>query len=326
PGRRRLAEYLGASNSSVQRALEMLEAEGLLVPQGDGKRRKIVLKPGSHKPRSLRIGIFCFDPGSKKMARTVDLKHQLIEEGHTVNVMSKTLTELGMKIQGIQRVVKNHEVDAWLIMAAPRVVLEWFAARPTPVFALWGSHLHMSIAGTGPKKTPATEQALNHLIKLGHRRIIYLVRPMHIKTPPIVALQSFIDVMGSHGIPVGSYNMPIWEEHPEGLQQCLDSLFATTPPTALIIDEAEIFLAAKDHLARRGIHAPEDVSLICTDPDRAFAWYRPKISHIAWGIDPMIRHVLRWVNKVSRGEDDRRKSVVKATFVEGGTIGPAAVE
>ena len=326
PGRRRLAQYLGASSCSVQRALEVLEAEGLLVSQGGGKRRKIVIEPGTRKSLSARIGILHFDPNSKNISRMMNLKHQLMEAGHTVNVMSKTLTDLGMKTSSISRVVKNHDVDAWVVVAATREVLEWFAAGPTPVFALWGYHLSMPIAGAGPKKIPAAEQALHELIELGHRRIIYLARPMHIKTPPMLALQSFIDVLESKNIPVGSYNMPIWNESPEGLMRCLDSLFATTPPTALIIDEPEIFLAAKDHLASRGIIAPKDVSLICSDPDRAFAWYRPKVSHIAWSSEPMIRHVVRWATKVSRGENDRRKSSAIATFVRGGTIGPVPVK
>jgi hypothetical protein len=39
--------------------------------------------------------------------------------------------------------------------------------------------------------------------------------------------------------------------------------FQHTPPTALIINESLLFIAAQQHLARRGIAAPENISLIC---------------------------------------------------------------
>jgi DNA-binding LacI/PurR family transcriptional regulator len=40
-------------------------------------------------------------------------------------------------------------------------------------------------------------------------------------------------------------------------------LFQHTPPTALIISESLLFIAAQQHPARRGIAAPENISLIC---------------------------------------------------------------
>ncbi|MBJ7396006.1 MAG: hypothetical protein JHC76_08160 [Akkermansiaceae bacterium] len=40
-------------------------------------------------------------------------------------------------------------------------------------------------------------------------------------------------------------------------------LFQHTPPTALIIRKSLLFTAAQQHLARRGIAAPENISLIC---------------------------------------------------------------
>ena len=145
------------------------------------------------------------------------------------------------------------------------------------------------------------------------------------KTPLSAGLKVFIEFMEKHNIPFGPYNMPDWEESPEGLQQCLDSLFATTPPTALIIDDPILYLPAQQHLANRGIVAPRDVSLICTDPARSFSWYRPSVAHIYWNDMPIKRRIVRWVKTVSQGKEDHRTSFVNAKFVEGGTVGPAPV-
>lgn len=81
-------------------------------------------------------------------------------------------------------------------------------------------------------------------------------------------------------------------------------------------------MPGRDVLARRGILAPEHVSLICIDPDPGFAWCKPSIAHTYWDSHPLIKHVCRWVNNVARGRSDLRQTATPAQFVEGGTIGP----
>ncbi len=322
PGRRQLADELGVSPGSIQRALEILEKEGLLVPQGGGKKRRIKLKPDQSKARVTRVGILLFDPPNAKQSFVVDLKHQLFNAGHKVQVLPRTLIDMRMQVSRVAREVSKHKVDAWVVIAAPYPVLEWFSGQEIPVFAFCGSHHGLAIAATGQEDREATQASLERLIELGHRRIVFLLRD-HLKSPACSAAETFVDVLESHKIPVGPYNLPDWEENAAGLQRCLDSLFATTPPTALIIDEAELFLATQQHLANKGILAPRDVSLICTDPNRTFEWYQPKVAHNSWSVDDMVRRTARWVDNIARGKDDRRKTTVKAVYVDGGTVGPA---
>ena len=108
-----------------------------------------------------------------------------------------------------------------------------------------------------------------------------------------------------------------------GFQECLESLFRVTPPTALIIDESPFFLAALQFCARKGLRVPQDVSLICTDDDPHFAWFTPEVAHIRWDRRPVVRRIVRWAANVSRGKTDLRQTLTQAEFVEGGTIGPA---
>ena len=48
-----------------------------------------------------------------------------------------------------------------------------------------------------------------------------------------------------------------------------------------------------------------------------------QLAHITWDAKVVVRRVLRWVSNVKRGKQDRRRTNIKADFVEGGTIGPA---
>lgn len=62
--------------------------------------------------------------------------------------------------------------------------------------------------------------------------------------------------------------------------------------------------------------------MVCTDADPAFAWCEPTIAHIRWDGRPVVQRVVRWAANVSHGRDDRRQTLTKAEFVEGGTVGP----
>ncbi len=59
PGRIRLAAELGVNHKTVQAALRLLEQEGLLAPQGNGRVRRIV-DPGSPEPARLRVMILLY--------------------------------------------------------------------------------------------------------------------------------------------------------------------------------------------------------------------------------------------------------------------------
>ena len=78
------------------------------------------------------------------------------------------------------------------------------------------------------------------------------------------------------------YNLPDWEETPEGFSRLLDKLFKITPPTALIIDEGSRVFAAVTYLARHGIKVPEHVSLVCPDSNAFKDWCHPPIAHMHW--------------------------------------------
>jgi hypothetical protein len=48
------------------------------------------------------------------------------------------MLELGMRVSRIAKVVERIDAGAWIILAGSREVLEWFADRPVPTFALFG--------------------------------------------------------------------------------------------------------------------------------------------------------------------------------------------
>jgi DNA-binding LacI/PurR family transcriptional regulator len=321
PGRDVLARELGVSPMTVIRALKLLEHEKILAPQGAGRRRRILLA-SNPAPTSQRIVILPYEPGDRKLDFGIDMQHQLHAHGHSVTFASKSLDQMKMDVARVARLVQKTEADAWIVIAGSEEVLSWFAQQPKPAYALFGSYMSLPMPGSRPDKSKTTSVVVRRLVELGHQRIVMLARDDRRKPMPGTIEVLFLEELRTHGLPSSSYNLPDWENSLEGFQRCLDSLFRHTPPTALIIQQAMLFIAAQQYLARRGILVPEHVSLICTDPDPGFAWCKPSIAHTYWDSHPLIKHVCRWVDNVAHGRRDLRQTATPAHFIEGGTMGP----
>ena len=325
PGINQLASDLGCSPRTVIGAVKQLQHDGLITKQGSGRASKITL--GEHDKPALRIEMILYDREENEYDDIspfiLQIKRHAENAGHAFSFGSKTLRQLGMDVKRIARYMKGADVDAWIISAGSREVLEWLADGETPAFALFGRRRGLPIAGVGPDKEGGIRDATQRLIELGHQRIVMLTRPSRRLPSPGLPELAFLQALEDAGIMTGGYNLPDWDGTMEGLPKTLTETFRLTPPTAVIVDEPQIFISAQHELARRGILAPEHVSLICTDQDAYFNYFSPSIAHVRYPTEPWARRITQWANHIAAGEEDRRQSLTKATFVEGGTMGPA---
>ena len=321
PGRNRLAAELGVNHKTVKAALATLEREGLLEARGPGRKRSI-MRDAAAPQVARRVMVLVYEKSDLHTDYLVKNIHRLQAEGHWAGFATKTLSDLRMDVNRVARFIAKTEADAWVVVAGPRELLEWFASQALPAFALFGRASRISIASVAPNKANALLDLVDRLVGLGHRRIVMLAREDRRK-PTIGAIElKYLARLEAHGIRTGPYNLPDWGNDPDALGQSLGSMFRHTPPTALIVDDTQIFPAVIQHLARLGISAPQRVSLACTDSSAAFEWYRPTVTHITWNHNAVINRVVGWANQVSRGKADRRLTLIRSTLVPGGTIGP----
>lgn len=323
PGTIKLASDLGLDRRVVIEALKLLEHEGLVESQGNGLPRRIVSTKSRGEAAPLRVMVLLYEAVDTQDYYIAEMVHQLQAAGHQPAYAPKTMASLGMDMARISKMIEKTEADAWIIRSGPKNVLEWFAKQEVPAFALFGRHTEFPIASVNADRTVVMRQLVRRLHELGHRRMVMVVREDRRKPKPGAHERSFLTALEELGIQTGTYNMPDWEDSVQGLHQCIGSLFRHTPPTALIMGEPSLFLSVRQQLADRGIIAPRDVSLICVDPHPTFEWFRPEVSHITWDSKPWINRVVKWADQVALGVEDRKKTLTKAVFVEGSTIGPA---
>lgn len=322
PGVNTLASNYDVHQTTVEECMRRLERDGLIQSRGVGRRRKI--EPlRSKRAGGLRLGLLLSSSDDLGLTLVGRLQHRLREAGHEVVIPAKTMGDLRFKVERVARMVEATPVDGWVVVAGSSNILEWFATRAAPTFAMFGARGPLRMAYAGPVKGQAMREIIQRLTGWGHRRICVLADERLRKPQPVGPLLLFVEELQAHGIPAGPYNLPDWSAGPESLWNCLESLFQISRPTALIIDEAEMVPGVLQFLGQRNLSAPRDISLVCLDEAPFFKWMDPRMVHLALDSRPWIRRVVRWAENVAAGVEDHRRAISKAKFVGGGTIGPA---
>ncbi len=324
PGIQRLSIELGVNHNTVEAALRLLEEEGMVTSQGHGLPRRVCASALTGEKRSLRVKILLYEAVDRFLPDRVELLARLQEAGHAADFAPKSLQDLGMRVERVARFVEKHPADAWVVCSASQEILRWFSTGPVPAIAMYGRFTGLPIAAASPRKIPAMVTSVRKLEALGHRRIVMLSREERRKPEPALFERAYLDELAELGVPTGPYNLPDWKETPDGLRACLETLFRHTPPTALILGETTFFMALQQYLSRRGILVPDHLSVICLDPDPAFAWCNPAIAHIDWDFRPLVQRILSWADHIAHGREDRKQTLLLAKLIEGGTIGPVA--
>jgi DNA-binding LacI/PurR family transcriptional regulator len=323
PGGDKLSRELGVGANTMETALKQLEQEGWLEYQGSRRGRKINLQPRASGKGKMRISILLVNTLDRHDALVLELVSALENDGHSAKFASRTLDEMKNSVQQIARLVEDTAADAWIMYSAARDVLQWFADSGLPSFALAGRANRIAIPSIAPDKITPLRIAIAKLVGLGHHRIAMLCRPIRRIPEPGLFERAFLEEMEGLGINTGKYNLPDWEENIGDFHRMLDSLFATSPPTVLFIDEAPFVTATLQFCMRRGLDVPKDLSLLCTDSDPSFAWCQPSIAHISWQSRPIVKRIVQWADNIAREKKDQQKGFSKAELIEGGTIGPA---
>ncbi len=330
PGVVELALHFKVSKHTVRGALGILEADGVLESGGSHQPRRI-LAPGMEKPlKKLRIGILPSTPVHEDCAHfqklVADIQLDIESSGHIGALVPQTLAKLKYDPGKVLSYLKSHPMDGWIVAGPPRNVMEALSSQSLPVYSIGGNFAGLPIAGSRTTLDAVFHEVVELLVRGGHRRIV-VVCPFFWRNPaPGPPAKAFLNALTSHGIAVGKYNLPDWEESPEGLEIMLDSLFRTTPPTALFVVEPAHTSGVLSFLARRKLGIPEDVSVLATLLDPSQEWHRPRLNSLEWREHFHTRGVHRWLEKIAHVGICHDQSLVPASLKPGETLAPVSAK
>lgn len=94
PGVNPLVAELGVNHKTVEAALRLLEDEGLLVNQGRGFQRRIVVREDD-APRPMRVALLEFDAPSRNALDSNEMRYRLEAAGHIAFFTDNTIICVG---------------------------------------------------------------------------------------------------------------------------------------------------------------------------------------------------------------------------------------
>ena len=227
------------------------------------------------------------------------------------------MSELRHDPKRIMAMMEGHPADAWICVAGVRPVLEQLSKAATPTFALFGYFGGLPLAGTGPNKLEALRECIGDLYKKGHRRMVMLARAERVRTGVGNEGKVLFEELSKRNLPHSSYNMPDWGSTPEELHRCLEALFQVTPPDVILVDDWMLSFAIQNHLSHRQGPAYRKVECVYMDDHPSFTWCRPAVSHFSWDTAKVVRRVVRWVDHIAQGKEDKNQRLIKAKFIPG---------
>lgn len=123
PGILALENELCLNRNLLGQALQMLEDEGILLSQGKGKPRKILI-PKAHRLDTLRIGIMRHgEHDVNRFHPLAETKYLLEAAGHSVAIASGTLSAMDLNPKRVAKAISKHDVDAWVVVSGTKSLL-----------------------------------------------------------------------------------------------------------------------------------------------------------------------------------------------------------
>lgn len=313
PGRDKLARELGVHGSTVERALQQLEKEGLLETGGPGKARRIVeSSQAPSRSASVSVCVLLYDPGDQVDDYILKLQYQLSGTGHRLSFAPRSMSELKFDPDRIAAMVKKQSADAWIVYSGSKAILERFIELPCPTFALFGRMSDLTIAGSGTDILAALRETVQLLHARGHRRIVMLTRTQLVQSGLGLTERTFIESLEQNDLPHSAYNLAEWDNTTAGLKQCLDKLFQVTPPTAIFVDDWMIHNAVQNYLIHERRLEDRNLCCIAMDYHPSFDWLQPQAPHFYWDPAAVVQRAVTWVRNVGRGKNPVQQKLLAA--------------
>ncbi|WP_338288974.1 substrate-binding domain-containing protein [Luteolibacter sp. LG18] len=326
PGERHLAAQLGVSRATVRNALALLTEQGHLSSPSQGLKRSVRSLPSVASADSLRVDLLLgrdyhtMDRGDHRFLAM--LGEAISRGGHVLAHDQPDLAAVRRKHRGLGRFMNERGADARIVYLGVWEDLDWFSRQDVPVLALGGRSLGIEIDSVGIDSSLALREAMQVLTGRGHRRIALLCERFVREAPtPGRMARAFTEELAAVSVTASPYNLPAWDETPEGLQTVLEELFRITPPTAIIVNNALALSGLLSFCNRRGLRIPEHLSVLVMESSAEIEWFRPKLGMLGgMSITDLVAGVMEWLDNPSRQDRAPGQKLLPSYFIEGESI------
>ena len=179
---------------------------------------------------------------------------QVLSQGDPALELRRVEALLGRNIDGLI-LIPTYDVSATLDLLASR-------GTPTVIVDRVTSDRRFDYVAIDDRK--AMRQVTDHLIGLGHRRLLYLVRDARLQTTKL-RIKGYGDATGNAGDTVTGTVVQRDPDDAVFARQVADALASRQAPTAIIASNSMVALSLVKILQNLNVRWPDDVSLLSFD-------------------------------------------------------------
>jgi len=289
PPERVLCKELEISRSTLRRAIDKIQDEGLIDEGGSGKRRSIVSKPPIRKVREVYQGAkrivwltrkSLHEMGSINLRLITQLQERLANYDCLLQVVRVPEKAIVDPEHYMAQWLDEQSADVWILHHMPDTVQQWFSHH-RPVSCIFGSRSpDIELASVEIDSSAAIRHAVASFTRLGHQ-CIGLVRVDQNLVGENRIEHVFLDRFQGEEIKPIILRCPV--DHALIIPQ-FEQLFsreASQRPTALICTVPHLALFTLTWLQRHRISVPENVSMVLLRSQPLLEYASPRLDHYA---------------------------------------------
>ncbi|WP_051469358.1 LacI family DNA-binding transcriptional regulator [Chelativorans sp. J32] len=159
----------------------------------------------------------------------------------------------------------------------------------------------------------AAREAVEHLIKLGHKRIAHIAGPIP-EAMATLRREGYRRAMQGAGLElradyevIGDYQLPSGERH------CRQLFSLSEPPTAIFVANDEMAFGAINELRRMSVSVPEEVSIVGFDDIFLSQAFYPPLTTVSQPRTAIGREAMRLLLEVMHGESHTGEIIMMPT-------------
>jgi len=242
----------------------------------DGQARSLV------SGRSRILGLIVSDITNPFFPELVKgFEDMAVQHGYEILVSSTNYNSARMA-QCVRRLLER-KVEGVAIMTSEmdQPLIDQLVRRRVPSVFLDVGSVHSLMSNIQVDYAAGINQAVEHLLGLGHRRIGFISGPLGLKSARI-RRSAFLECLTRTGI-LKDENLAREGDHTidGGLDAMTRLLDSKTPPTAVLTSNDLTAIGALRAVRRKGWSVPEDISLIGFDDIRFAEFTEPPLTTVA---------------------------------------------
>ena len=251
-----------------------------------------------------------------------------IQHGYEMMVSSTNYNSV--RTEMCVRRMLERKVDGVAIMTSelPQAHLDHFARRNVPLVFLDAGNLGPGVSSIRVNYAKGINEAVQHLLLLGHRRIGFISGPLSLKSA-VIRRSAFLDCLTKSGI-IEDTCLIAEADHTVtgGLEAMSRLLSLPDPPTAVLASNDLTAIGTLRAVRQAGLRVPEDISAVGFDDIHLAEFIEPPLTTIRLSRNEIAQKafaaLLAGIEELPKEQSPRRRTryTVDTSLVIRQTTGP----